>query len=54
MNGKRICGQWTFCLVIKKNEIIPFTVIRTDLEIIIVNKWERERQIHVISLICGI
>ena len=45
MNGKRICGQWTFWLVIKKDEIIPFTVIRTNLEIIIVNKWERERQI---------
>ena len=40
---------------IKKNEIIPLAAAWMDLEIIILSEVsQKERQIHMISLICGI
>ena len=39
---------------IKENQILPFAATWMQLEIIILSKSERERQIHMISLTCGI
>ena len=41
---------------VRKNEIMPFATTWMDLEIIILSQSERERQrqYHMISLICGI
>ena len=40
----------------KKNEIMPFTAMWMDLEIIILNevRWTEKDKYHMISLICGI
>ena len=39
---------------IKKNEIMPFTATRMDLEIIISEVGQKEKDEYHISLICGI
>ena len=40
-------------LAIKKNEIMPFTAIWVDPEIIILNEVSQKDKYPVISLICG-
>ena len=48
MNGEKRCGtyvQWNTTQPLKKNEIMPFAGTWMDLEIIILSKPERERQI---------
>ena len=41
---------------IKKNEVMPFTATRMDLEIIILSELSEteKNKYHIISLICGI
>ena len=38
----------------KKNEIISFAATWMDLEIIILSKWDRERQISYITYMCNL
>ena len=55
---KKIWYMYTqeYYSAIKKNEIMPFTAIWMDLEIIILNKVSQTEKdkYHMISLICGI
>ena len=39
---------------IKKNEIMPFTAVWMDLEMIILNEVSQKDKYHMISLTCGI